>query len=94
MSDLEEESFSSTKDASLHRAVMAEERVKHEKSSGLVYAGSIILLYASLIPELSWHILIFMWCLYLPIRDIYRATKEQDKMYKKYVEICAENDGK
>lgn len=46
MRDLEEESFSSTKDASLHRAVMAEERLRHEKSSGLVYASSFILLYA------------------------------------------------
>lgn len=91
--DLEEESFSSIKDACLHRAVMADEKLKYAKSSGCVYAAFVILLYLVVATEFSWHILIFLWGLYLPIRDIHRASKKKDKAYEEYAEICAKTDG-
>lgn len=86
MSYLSDESFSSVKDASLHCALMANERLKREKANGLIYLFSLILLYALLSPGLSLHTLVFLWCLYLPVRDIYRASKEKEIRYNQYIE--------
>ncbi|EAT10886.1 hypothetical protein RED65_02068 [Oceanobacter sp. RED65] len=87
MVDLSEEKFSTIEDAALHRALLADQKLKCEKTNGIVYLGSVILLYLLLAPILSWKVLILLWCMYLPVRTILSATKEREKMYRKYFEL-------
>jgi len=80
--NFEEESFSTVGDACLHRAILAEERLRSQIGSGIVYILSIAaIVYVSSTQNL-WVTLV----MYLPIRDCIRAHKALLKATEKFEE--------